>query len=182
MKKFVHKYLDSFFDVKRVDSKNNKISLFEFDSIVIKENGSFIYGDRLVKELIEVAYLDAITLKKWVAEWAIIKSPYINLEYYWSQEEPWLPQIQQVAARTIANDLVAVQPMESPKGLLCYLDYKYYDDRKPNQNGRTYNQEVLRANIQQLIENQQRAMGALDHPDPPMAFSMAIKKDLDNPK
>jgi hypothetical protein len=35
------------------------------------------------------------------------------------------PHVQQIAANTIGLDLVPVVPMDSPTGLLMYLDYKY---------------------------------------------------------
>ena len=43
----------------------------------------------------------------------------------WDPNDFFFPIAQQVAARTIGIDLVAVQPMPGPVGHLAYLDYRY---------------------------------------------------------
>ena len=40
------------------------------------------------------------------------------------------PIVRRVFGGLIANDLVSIQPMSLPSGLLFYLDYTYGDDRK----------------------------------------------------
>ena len=43
----------------------------------------------------------------------------------WDPNDFFFPIAQQVAARTIGIDLVAVKPMSGPTGHLAYLDYRY---------------------------------------------------------
>lgn len=40
-----------------------------------------------------------------------------------------MPLVQRVAAQTVGMELVSVQPMSAPTGMLAYLDYSY--DKKP---------------------------------------------------
>lgn len=53
-----------------------------------------------------------------------------------------LPLALQVAAQTIALDLVPVVPMQGPHGLLQYLDYVYEGGRLHNQGGSKYTSEI----------------------------------------
>ena len=185
MQKFVHSYLSASFEIKRTETeKNGKLTIFGFDAIFPKSNGSvdstFIYGDKFFKELILAAYIDEVRLRKYVNEWVKINYPEADLRLYWLQIPPDLPQAFAVAAQTVALDLVPVQPMDGPKGELIYLDYKY-GDNTPNRNGRVYKQEVFNENIAQLIRNQVNLMtGELDHKDQPIFISSKKKKDLDN--
>lgn len=39
-----------------------------------------------------------------------------------------MPLVQAVAATTIANDLVTVQPLNTPVGNLFYMDFQYNND------------------------------------------------------
>lgn len=47
----------------------------------------------------------------------------------WDPNDFFMPIAQQVAARTIGIDLVAVKPLSGPIGHLAYLDYRY---KRPN--------------------------------------------------
>lgn len=48
-----------------------------------------------------------------------------ELVEYKKSQEFYFPIFQQVAARTMGMDLVSVQPMKAPTGILNYLDYVY---------------------------------------------------------
>lgn len=215
MKKFVHKYLDSFFEIKKSSTNaDRKLTIYEFDAIVQKGTDDLFHGNRLLKELVCAAYIDEVTLKVWVEEWARSTKPLVDLTLYWQQEEPLLgdivmPLVRRVAAQTMAMDLVAVKPMETPKGLLHYIDYQiptYHisgntNTIKINKNGRRYNSDAWNENIAQLLRNQENQLiGDLNHPDPPLFISSRTpleneeierkswfnpesdEKDLDNPK
>jgi hypothetical protein len=43
-----------------------------------------------------------------------------------------MPNVQQIAAKTIGMDLVPVQPMSAPSGQLFHLDYVYGNENKKN--------------------------------------------------
>ena len=42
-----------------------------------------------------------------------------------ADEFSFFPEMQQIAARTLGQDLVHVQPMPQPQGILHYMDYVY---------------------------------------------------------
>lgn len=186
MQKFVHLYLSASFVIRKTETnKDGKISIFGFDAIFPKSNGdsekSFIYGDKLIKELVLAAYIDEVRLRKFINEWVKINYPEADLKLYWLQLEPEFPRVDRVVAQTMALDLVAVKPMDGPTGKLVYLDYQYTNE--PNRNGRVYDREIFNENIAQLIRNQvNQIMGELDHKEPPIFVSSRKKKDLDNPE
>lgn len=189
MQKFVHSYLSASFVIRRTETKNDgKISIFGFDAIFPKSKGetetSFIYGNKLIKELVLAAYIDEVRLRKFINEWVKINYPNADLKLYWLQLEPEFPRVDRVVAQTVALDLVAVKPMDGPTGQLVYLDYQYSGNtNEPNRNGRVYDREIFNENIAQLIRNQVNQMiGELDHPEPPIFISSRKKKDLDNPE
>ena len=75
--------------------------------------------------------LDSFSVKR-----LIIKSPEELIENWENEIEndlrmqefrffPFFPEMQMVSARTVGLDLVAVQPMAAPQGILHYLDYVY---------------------------------------------------------
>lgn len=202
MRKFVHSYLTASFEIKKV-KHSKKITLFAFDAIYHKtsQSGStetFIYGNQLLKELSLAASVDDETLRIYIKEWVSIYYPDADLKLYWLQLEPEFPAIVRVAARTIASEIVEVKPMDTPKGMLMFLDYTYSGDtNQPDRNGRTYDKDSFNENIAQLIRNQiNHLSGELDHPDQPIFISSRKadtpeeierqswfnKKDLDNPK
>lgn len=169
MKKFVHKYLDSYYDVKRLDTKSKKIIWYEFDSIVIKNTTEYVYQYNLLKELLNLVLIDKLTLRNWVDEWAIIKIPNINLEAYWE----------------------TVEPMSAPKDKLSYFDFSYSSDIQLKIKD---NIDRIQAgiSISASTRNKWRA-GELDHPIfiSSRAFdkteeierqSWFNKKNLDKPK
>ena len=192
MQKFVQTYLSASFEIRKRKFRN-KITLFGFDAIYTKENqidveDNFIYGSKLIKELTLAAFVDEVTLRKYINKWVEIYYPNADLKTYWEQEEEYFsfPEVTRVTARTIGMELVPVQPMSGPRGDLVHLDYSYSGDT-PNINGRVYHQEVFNENIAQLIRNQINAMiGENNQPDLPMAVALTNsskrrrKKDLED--
>lgn len=174
MQKFVHSYLSASFEIRKRKFKN-KITLFGFDAIYTKENqidseDSFIYGNKLIKELTLAAFIDEITLRKYINQWVKIYYPNADLKIYWEQEEDYFsfPELTIAVSRTVAMDLVPVQPMSAPNGELFSMDYRYSGD--------TANNRVFNENIAQLIRNQVNAMM-----DVPFAISSKRrKKDLED--
>jgi hypothetical protein len=134
-----------------------------------------VYGDKFLTELVDIFAYDEDTIKSIVYEWAVKQKPDVDLTYFWTTKELLLdgifPIVQAVAARTIAQDLVSVQPMSGPTGQLFYMDYQY----SPTQSGRTQTHYEIADNdantrfnnmIQQLADNQNNyRLGELDHPD-----------------
>jgi hypothetical protein len=201
MQKFVHSYLSASFVIGRTETnKTGKLTVFGFDAIFPKSNGesekSFIYGNKLIKELVLAAYIDEVRLRKYINEWVRINYPEADLKLYWLQLEPELPSFDRVIAQTVALDLLEVKPMSGPTGKLVYLDYQYTGNtNEPNRNGRVYKQEIFNENIAQLIRNQVALLqGELDHETKPIFVSSRKseeierqswfnpKKDLDNPE
>jgi hypothetical protein len=186
MRKFVHSYLSASFVVKRTENnQEGKITIFGFDAIFPKTNNldetSFIYGSKLIKELVLAAYIDEVRLRKYINEWVEVNYPKADLQLYWLQLEPEFPKIQQVAARTIGMDLVQVKPMDVPKGNLAYLDFQYGDE--PNKNGRVYDKKVFGEKIAELLRNQVNFMiNEQPTKGSPIFISSKKKKDLDNPE
>ena len=179
MQKFVHSYLSASFVIRKTETnKGGKLTIFGFDAIFPKSNGeietSFIYGSKLIKELVLAAYVDEVRLRKYVNEWVKINYPEADLQLYWLQLEPRLP--------LLAQELVAVEPMDNPTGGLLYLDFSYDNNTDtPNQNGRVYNQEVFGEKMAQIIRNQvNHLINESDHKEPPIFISSKTKKDLDN--
>jgi hypothetical protein len=95
---------------------------------VINYYNKIIYWDDLENQLNTIFGLNEETIKLYVGKWAWNKG--IDLLKYWDLKfNPFdgivFPSISRVASRTIAMDLVSVQPMSMPKFKLNYFDYKY---------------------------------------------------------
>lgn len=179
MKKLVHSYLSSLYEPsKHLESVSKKIVLFSFHCIVKKGTIEVVYGDAILKELVLLAYLDEVTLKKLVNEWAVSIIPDIDLTKYWEFEPNLIPIAMKVASQTIALDLAPEQPLDGPKGILKFLDYQGID--VPNKNGRVYCEETFKDKIDTLVKNQE-IMVQKDHlqQEKPIFISSRKKKDLD---
>jgi hypothetical protein len=82
--------------------------------------------------------LEDSLLKTYIDVWAVSIKKDVDLEFYWkTQEEIAFPHVSRIISSLMANDIVAVQPMEAPSGELLYMDYQY-SAGTPNINGRTY--------------------------------------------
>ena len=94
------------------------------------------HGDKYIEQLMQMHnnFMDEFDYKSTKPELVVEIMPE---ERYESNRFPSiLPTAIRVAARTIGQDLVAVQPMQGPTGKLFYLDYKYEANNEPAQEGR----------------------------------------------
>lgn len=134
MLKLVHSYLTKNYIVtKRLDGES-LISLINSDPL------NFIYWTNLSNELISIFSLDEEELKLLVTKWAYSIDENANLKVYFETAPAFFPTVTSVVASLISNDLVAVQPMDGPRGDLFYMDYQYGE---PNRNNRIYSGETL---------------------------------------
>ena len=110
-----------------------------------------------------------------VLSWAIKIKEDVNLDRYWEYIQSLLPIAKQIVGQTIGLNLVAVQPMDGPRGELVYMDYQIVNNEPiftaQTRDGRVYDEEVYRQSwgdvLPQLHENQQNhIVGELDHPTP----------------
>lgn len=168
MRNRVQSYLS---DLYYISTNNGNDSVYALSDT--RKFKSPVYGDKFLAELVDIFAYDEDTIKAIVYEWAVNQKSDVDLTYFWTTKELLLegvfPIVQAVAARTLAQDLVSVQPMSAPTGNLFYMDYQF-----PN-TGRTQthyevadNDADIRFNnlIQQLVENQNNyRLGELDHPD-----------------
>lgn len=157
MEKLVHSYLSKHYCLV----KNNRRSYYIFT----KEDTQTIYlGSELIKELETIFSLDKLLVKKYVNSWAKILRPRNTLKKYW---ESWgnlgniaLPLSIRVVARTMAMDLVSVQPMAGPRGLLNFLDYQYsgttHQEVVPDRNGRVYDAIAINRAVDEYIAREER--------------------------
>lgn len=126
MEKLIHKYLSLNYKLGLISDNSKKINLLDYDAIFNREDGEIAFGDKLVEELIDIFCEKEAHVKKYIESWAqSLKKYRVDLIWYWSQKEPWLPKLTEVVGRTIANDLVGVQPLSRPNSELFYLDFKH---------------------------------------------------------
>ena len=160
MEKYIYKYLSATYYIETSDAGNDGIYVTADE----RRYKAPINGDKLLKELVTVFYVDEVQLKAHVEAWAATIKPDIDLEWFWKEMEMLLPLAMKVAAQTVGLDLVAVQPMSMPKMDLIYGDFVYGEDavepvtgftsrQIPNRNGRVYDEERYRQNVMQLYQN-----------------------------
>ncbi len=129
------------------------------DVIYHKNSDLLTYPEDLLSDITDIFAIEDPIAKKYVKEWSSTLKPKTKLSSYWKIEKPnsqfIMPLIQRIAARTIGMDLVAVKPLELPKGLHNFMDYiSSSGDTTPNKNGRIYNGEIMSEQINQLYQNQ----------------------------
>lgn len=112
-------------------------SVYWVSSLQVLEHGSdtAIYGDELRDEIVEMFDVSQLIATACIEIWLYDESPTFDTEKWWDEKRNWwenshrgdfetlLPIAQRVAAQTVGLDLVAVQPMELPTGLLTYMDF-----------------------------------------------------------
>jgi hypothetical protein len=134
MQNIVHSYLSKHYEIATSEVGNDGIYL-KSDT---REYRIPTYGDKLVKELVTIFCLEDSLLKTYIDVWAVSIKKDVDLEFYWkTQEEIAFPHVSRIISSLMANDIVAVQPMEATSGQLLYMDYQY-SAGTPNINGRTY--------------------------------------------
>ena len=124
MEKFIHSYLSNTYYIETSDVGNDGI----YEKADTRRWKAPINGDRLLKELVLIFYIDEVQLKNHVEDWAKTIKSDVDLDWFWKQFESLMPIAQKIAAQTIGLDLVAVQPLSGPKLKLMFLDFKYSAD------------------------------------------------------
>jgi len=120
---FIQQYLSEYYYIKTSEVGNDGIySIIDERRIPIPFNGS-----KLIKEIVTIFGLEEDVLKSYIESWAVSIKPDVDLEFYWKTTEDLFgfPIAHQIAATTIAMDLVAVQPLSAPRGKLMYMDFQY---------------------------------------------------------
>lgn len=148
MEKYIHNYLSSTYFVKTSKIGNDGIYLIDDVNLYPYP----VYGNKLIKELVLVFYLDEVSLKASINTWAITQKPDVDLGFFWEQFEVLMPMAARVAAQTVGLDLVAVQPMSLPKGLLSFMDFNYSGET-PDRNESVYHQEVVERNEERVRQS-----------------------------
>lgn len=178
MEKLVQQYLFQYYYIDTSEVGNDGI-YYRLDENKWKSAHN---GVKLINEIVTVFGLEDIddSVKIIINDWAATIKPDVDLEFYWKTMEDLFafPITHRIAATTIGLDLVAVQPMDGPKGELLYMDFQYGVDTATGEsqtvtattrNGRVYNEEIYRQSwgdmVAQLHENQQNhIVEELDHP------------------
>ena len=112
MKKLIYRYLNREFVVvdNKIKDKDNKV----------------IYSINLVSELNEIFGLTRKQLKWYIKSWILSKNRNFDFKTYWEFKfSVYFPLAARVAATTIGMDLVAVQPLLAPRGLLNFGEFNY---------------------------------------------------------
>lgn len=130
MEKYVQQYLSSYYYIKTSEVGNDGIYYVNDDRRIPTPHS----GSKLIKEIVTVFGLEDIddSVKIFINAWAATIKPDVDLEFYWKTMEDLFPfpMAHQIAATTIAMDLVAVRPMDGPRGELMYMDFQY-DNNEP---------------------------------------------------
>jgi hypothetical protein len=158
MKRYVQSYLSSLYYISTSELGNDGVYSLTDD----RKYKSPLYGEGFLKELIDIFGCSEEETKTIVYEWAIEQKPDVDLTFFWSTKEDILtgifPIIERVAARTIAQELVSVQPMSTYTGELLYFNVSYEGvTGATNQNGRNY--EVAENDAGTRFENIIRVLG-----------------------
>jgi len=129
MRKYIHKYLNEKYYVTTSPIGNYGIyPLADKDDV----NKYPEYGDNIIKEVVTIFSIEKEEAKLEIHLWAHKKNDNADLDFYWKNHATPLnlgnlifPIVQRISATTMANDLVAVQPMSMPSMDLFYMDYVY---------------------------------------------------------
>lgn len=142
MEKYIHDYLtENYYPYK---NKQGEYWLYLNDDLFGEHTNANGYD--LLCELRDIYGLEVVETKLYIFTWAIQIYKDIDLSAYWDHYEAiyvqkeeakkkWsalgylegyaYPVVQRIVAHTLASDLVSVQPMEAPKGMIFYMDYMY---------------------------------------------------------
>lgn len=173
MEKLVQQYLFEYYYIDTSEIGNDGI-YYKLNQNKWKSPHSY---NLLLKEIETVFGIEEVLIKLIINDWAVSEKPDVDLEFYWTTMEDLIgfPNVRQIVAQTIGMDLVAVQPMSTPRVELMHIYYQY-DNNEPialvsghtgksgPKNNRIYDEETFRQNVIQLHENQQNhIVGELDH-------------------
>ncbi len=129
MKKFIYKHLNQEYEIITSVVGNDGIYSINTRTDIYRTPE---YGNRILKNVSSIFNIDFEKTKEYICEWAIEKVPNVDLTFYWENnynggvfDDITFPLVRRVFAQTLGNDLVAVQPMSTPKIDLMYLDFVY---------------------------------------------------------
>ena len=130
MNLFIQQYLSTYYYIKTSEVGNDGIYYVNDDRRIPTPHS----GSKLIKEIVTVFGLEDVddSVKIIINDWAATIKPDVDLEFYWKTTENLFgfPITHQIVATTIGLDLVAVQPMDGPRGELMYMDFQY-DNNEP---------------------------------------------------
>lgn len=134
MKKYIVSYLTENYYLDKSEIGNAGIYAFDDDRrFKVPTNAK-----KLIEEIVTL-FGYSFTRTKWlIHDWCYKQKPDYCLKFYWKSHEIdgniFMPIARQVAASTIGQDLVRVEPMSGPTGTLMYLDYQYGELDHPTPN------------------------------------------------
>jgi hypothetical protein len=129
MFKHVQSYLSSNYHIVKNDD----------DKFVIHSTSDLIYWNTLLSELSVIFSIDKHLIKKFVLKWASV-----DLNYYFELLPPFFPNVTNVVASLLSNELQNITPINNPMDELLNLYLEY--------SASTQHQDQ----INQIIENNER--------------------------
>jgi hypothetical protein len=129
MLKLVQSYLSSNYHIVKNDD----------DKFVIHSTSDLIYWNTLLSELSVIFSIDKHLIKKFVSKWASV-----DLNYYFELLPPFFPNVTNVVASLLSNELQNITPINNPMDELLNLYLEY--------SASTQHQDQ----INQIIENNER--------------------------
>lgn len=124
MRKYIHKHLDEKYYIKASPVGNYGIyPLADKDDV----NTYPEYGDNIIKEIVTIFSIEKEEAKLEIHLWAHKKNDDTDLEFYWKNHATPLNlgDLMFPIAQTIANEIIAVQPMSMPRMDLSYMGFVY---------------------------------------------------------
>ncbi len=122
MNKIVYKYLSEYYYIDKSEMGNDGI----YSKIDIRRYKAPVRGLTIITEVSSIFNLTTDKAKEIIISWTVEQFTNINLEFYWKTPNDFLlPLAQAIASRTIAQDLVSVQPINTPTSNLLFLDAIY---------------------------------------------------------
>lgn len=180
MEQLLHKYLSHHYFIDTSDVGNDGV--YKKDDA--RRYKAPFYGNQLLDELNLIFNLEKGYLQSNVDKWALSIKEDVDLEWYWSQENFFIPFSERIFATTFGQDLVGVQPMDAPSGQLFYLDYNYgtgssetvaVNVHRGDNNGRIYNEETYRQNVLGLRSYYDEPI--IEHPTPKIDIEVNDRDD-----
>ena len=110
MFKHVQSYLSSNYHIVKNDD----------DKFVIHSTSDLIYWNTLLSELSVIFSIDKHLIKKFVSKWASV-----DLSYYFELSPPFFPNVTNVVASLLGNELQNITPINNPMDELLNLYLQY---------------------------------------------------------
>ena len=111
MKKIIHQYLTYNYLIKCGNLQNI--------------NGNYVPKNELVNELIKIFGITEKDIKWYIKSWSIKQRKNFDFKNFWGGNLFFLPIVNRRFGRLLATDLVRVEPIGGPSGILHYVDYQY---------------------------------------------------------